>query len=123
MQYYNFERLIKKYSNEFTLVTPATKVLNDMGDYITSEPTETAMTGAIIAIKESKIYRSEGTLKSQDRQLYMLSPIEKPLDGAKVIYNNNMYSIEDSTENAEFTGVYAYTLKFISAFNKKGGGG
>lgn len=116
--YFDFTDLIEKYSSMFVLVTPAKKELNGAGDYVRGEPTETEMTGAIIAIKESKIYRSEGNLTSQDRQLYTLSPIENPLDGAKVIFNGNVYSIMDTTENAEFTGCYSYTLKFVSAFNK-----
>lgn len=121
MQYFDFTDLIEKYSSDFTLIIPAKTVLNDAGDYVKGEPTRKQMTGAIIAIKESKIYRSEGKLTSQDRQLFTLEPIASPLDGAKVIYKGNEYSITDTTENAEFTGCYSYTLKFISAFNEGGG--
>jgi hypothetical protein len=121
MQYFNFERLINKYSTEFTLVTPAQQTTNNMGDYVKGEAVKTTMTGAIISIKESKIYRSEGTLTSKDKQLFTLTPIKEPLEGLKVIYKECVYNVEDTTENAEFTGCYAYTLKFVSAFNEGGG--
>lgn len=48
----------------------------------------------------------------------MLKPLEQALKGAKVVYNGKVYSIEDCGENAEFTGVYAYTLKYCSAFKE-----
>ena len=121
MQYFNFDSLIEKYSVEFVVLYPAKSALNDSGDYVKGEPTKKEMTGAIIAFKENKIFRSEGTLTTQDRQLYTLTPIETPLDGVKVIYNNRVYNVEDTTENADFTGCFSYTLKFVSAFNKGGG--
>ena len=121
MQYFDFTDLIEKYSSDFTLVTPTETELNGAGDYVKSEPTKTVMTGAIIAFKESKVYRSEGTLTTQDRQLFTLEPITSPLDGAKVIFKGNEYTITDTTENAEFTGCYSYTLKYVSAFNEGGG--
>ena len=75
--------------------------------------------GAIISFKESKVYRSEGTYTANDKRLFMLKPIDDKLNGAKVAYEGKVYSVEDNTENAKFTGVYAYTLKFCSAFKNK----
>lgn len=120
MQYFNFSRLINKYKSDFTAITLSDGYFNDAGDWVKGEQTETVLQGAVMAFKESKVHRSEGTLTTQDRRLYTLKPLEKALQGSKVIYEGNVYAIEDSTDNAKFTGVYAYTLKWISAF-KEGG--
>lgn len=120
MPYFNFTRLINKYKSEFTAITLADGYYNDAGDWVKGEETETVLQGAVIAFKESKVHRSEGQLTTQDRRLFTLEPIDKALKGSKVIYAGNVYSIEDETENAKFTGVYAYTLKWISAFKEAG---
>lgn len=116
MPYFNFSRLINRYSSDFTAVTLTDGYYNDAGDFIRGEETETVIQGAVIAFKESKVHRSEGRLTTQDRRLFTQKPIDKALQGSKVIYGKNVYSIEDETENAKFTGVYAYTLKWISGF-------
>ena len=120
MQYFNFSRLINKYGSEFKAITLTEGHYNDAGDFVKGDKTETILNGAVIAFKESKVHRSEGTLTSQDRRLFTQTPIDKALIGSKVQYESNIYAIEDCTENAKFTGVYAYTLKWISAF-KEGG--
>ena len=117
MRYFNFRRLIKKYETEFTLVTQS-EGKYEYGEWVESEENQIVMRGAIISHKESKIFRAEGTLKAKDKRLFMTEPLEKALEGAKVIYNGNVYSVEDCTDNAIFTGVYAYTLKYVSAFDK-----
>lgn len=121
MRYFNFSRLINKYKSEFKAVTLTDGHYDDAGDWVKGERSETVVYGAVISHKESKIYRSEGTLTAKDKRLFTLEPISKALQGSKAIYDGQMYSIEDNTENAKFTGVYAYTLKWISAF--KGGVG
>lgn len=118
MQYFNFSRLIKKYSSNFTAITLSEGSFNDAGDWVKGEQAQTTVQGAVIAFKESKIHRSEGTLTTKDRRLFVLSPIDKALQGSKVIYEGNVYSIEDEAENAKFTGVYAYTLRWVSAFKE-----
>lgn len=118
MSYFNFKTLINKYNCEFTLICYSNGYYNDYGDWISGEITETTLNGAIIGFSENKTHRSEGTLTAQDRRLFMLEPIEKALKGSKVIYDNNVFNIEERKENAKFTGVYAYTLKWVSAFNK-----
>lgn len=122
MAYFNFQRLITKYSREFTVIRKGEKTLNSAGDWVYSEPTETTLYGAIIGFSENKQYRSEGTLTAMDKALYTLIPIDNALIGGKVLFADNEYSIEtqDGKDNAEFTGVYAYTLKWISVFKKEG---
>lgn len=118
MQLYNFTRLINKYSSVFTLITNGDRTKNDMGDYVKGEETSETMTGAIISHTESKILRSEGNLTTNDKKLYTLKPIKKALKTSKVIYDNKVYSIEQSTDNSQITGFYSYNLKYVSAFNK-----
>lgn len=122
MSFFNFSRLITKYSREFTVMTKGKKVLNKAGDWVYSEPTEITLNGAVIGFTESKVQRSEGTLTTNDKALYTLKPIDEALMGATVVFNGNKYKIETqkSKSNAEFTGCYAYTLKWISAFNGEG---
>ena len=122
MAYFDFSRLINKYSTDFTVLTSTTGGYDEAGDWQAGEQTETKMHGAIISYKESKIFRAEGTLTANDKRLFLLQPIDSKLIGATAIYNGRKYNIEDCTENAQFTGVWAYTLKYVSAFKNKGGG-
>lgn len=119
MAYFNFSRLIKKYSREFTLVTVDDGYYDDKGDFVKGEATEIKLTGAIIGFKESKIYRENSTLTARDKHLHMLSEIPKPLMNAYVIFDSNKYKIEEEEgkDNAEFTGVFNYVLKWVSAFD------
>lgn len=116
MAYYNFARLIQKYSSTFTLVSTSEGSYNDMGDYVPGETTEQELTGAIMDISESKLYRSEGTLTAKDKVLYMFNEVQN-LVGSHIAYNGNKYRVEKELENAKFTDVYEYTLKYVSAFN------
>lgn len=118
MQYFNFSRLIKKYASQFKGITLTDGYYDDAGDWVKACDKETIIQGAVISFKESKIYRSEGTLTTQDKRLFTLEPIETALQGSKIIYEGSMYSLEDCTDNAKFTGVYAYTLKYVSAFKE-----
>lgn len=119
MQYFNFSSLIEQYSVDFKVLGESKGVYDDSGEYVAGEKTEYIFHGAIVAFSENKVYRSEGQLTSQDKLLIMQEPINKALHGAKVIYDNRQYRIEGELENAEFTGVYQYTLKYVSAFDKE----
>lgn len=118
-QYFNFTRLINKYKSAFTAITLTCGYYNDAGDWVAEDQEKIDLEGAIISFKESKVYRSEGAYTTNDKRLFMLKPIDDKLNGAKVAYEGKVYSVEDNTENAKFTGVYAYTLKFCSAFKGK----
>lgn len=116
MQYFDFSYLINKYSSEFTAITLSEGYFDDAGDWVNGETVLTPLTGAIISRSESKVFRSEGALTEKDKRLFMLHPIDNKLHGAKVVYNKDAYDLSDCIENAKFTGVYAYTLKYVSAF-------
>lgn len=120
MKYFEFSGLVKKYESTFTVISTSGGSYDDLGEWQPGEATETAMKGAIISLKEDRIYRSEGMLTEQDRQLYMTEPLPEGLIGSIVVYKGNKYKVQNITDNSEFTGVYSYLLKFVSAFN--GGG-
>lgn len=119
MQYFNFHRLINKYKGKLTAITLSDGYYNESGDWVNGAKEETTIQGAIISFKESKVHRSEGTLTANDKRFFTEQPIGDNLYGVKAICNGKIYSIEDCTENANFTGIYAYTLKYISAFGDR----
>lgn len=121
MQFFNFSRLVNKYKSEIKAITFSESTLNDNGDWVKGEKTEITLQGAVISHRESKIMRSEGSLSTKDKRLFTLEPINKALQGSKVIFEGNVYGIEENTDNAKFTGVYAYTLKWVSAFKEDSG--
>ncbi len=122
MRYFNFTRLIQRYSVPFTVIVPGAGRYNDMGEYVANEKVEKQLTGAIISLKEERIYRSEGMLTRNDRQLYMLQPLENALIGATVIYEGRQFKITEDVDNSMWTGVYTYLLKHVSAFTEEVGG-
>lgn len=119
MPHFNFSRLVNKYRSEFTAITLLSGYFNDLGDKVDGETKEVTLHGAIIKHRDSKVYNSNGTLTAQDRRLFTLEPIDNALKEAEVIYEDDVYKIVDNLENAKFTGVYSYTLKYVSAFKKK----
>lgn len=122
MAFFDFSRLIAKYSRNFNLITDGEKTLNSAGDWVYGPPTETVLNGAIIGFSENKIQRSEGALTLRDKTLHTLVPIDNALMNATVIFNGNKYKIETQKgkDNAEFSGCYSYTLKWVSAFDTGG---
>ena len=115
---FDFTDLIEEHSVNFVAEIPAEGYYDDFGDFITGKPTRKTMRGAIISHRESKIFRSGGTLTGQDRALYMLEPLENALQMARIFYEGIEYRVGDMLENSEFTGVWAYTLKYVSAFKE-----
>lgn len=119
MQYFHFERLIRKYSRPFDVYVPATGTY-DAGRYVDGKAQKASVTGAILSRYRGKQFQQGGTIETQDRVLYMLSPIDKALLGAEVHFEGNTYQIAEDrqTGNESFTGVYAYTLRWVSAFDE-----
>ena len=113
MQYFHFERLIKKYSTEFTAIIPAAGGYVD-GEYVKGNATRRTLTGAILDIDETKVRNSNGTLTRKDKQLYMTEQLADNLTDVRVIYDGKEYSVEDEKENRKFTGFCAYVLIYIS---------
>lgn len=118
--YFNFRRLIEKYTSEFKAIILTDGDYNKQGVWEEGKEVEKTLYGAVISHKESRIFRSDGNLTAKDKRLFVFAPIEGALHNAKIVYEGDVYSLLDNAENAKFTGVYAYTLKYISAF-KEGG--
>lgn len=112
MKLYNFSRLVRKYSNPFTLTVNGEGTYVD-GRYQEGKPTEYAKTGAILPLSQRKIYQSGGTLTSADRQLYMLERIEEALKGSKVTYQGKTYFIEEDADYTDFSDVSVYVLRWV----------
>ncbi len=116
-QYFDFDSLIEDFANPFTVITHTAGAYDSSGDWREGTETRTEYTGAIIAFKESKVFRSEGAITAKDRRLFMRKKLPDALIGAKVEYDGQTYMIESELENAEFTGVYSYMLRWVSAFD------
>ena len=119
MRYFDFSRLINKYRSQFSAIIFLEGYYDDKGDWVKGTNEEITVYGAVISHRESKVFRSEGRLTEKDKRLFTLEPISNELQGSQVVYEGNVYSIMDNVENAKFTGVYAYTLKYVSAFKEK----
>lgn len=117
-QYFDFKRLVKKYSKDFVAEIISEGFYDDVGDWIVGTPKAVNLHGAIISHRENKIFRSDGTLTDKDMALYMLEPLENALQTAKIVFEGKVFSVGNSLNNGDFTGVWAYTLKYVSAFKK-----
>ncbi len=123
MAEFDFTYLIKKYSSDFVAEIPSEGYYDDMGEYVQGATATETLRGAIISHRQSKIFKSGGAITEKDMALYMLEPLKNSLQGAKITYEGKRYSIGGLLENSKFTGVWAYNLKFVSAFDKEGENG
>lgn len=119
MQYFNFSRLVNKYSSEFTAITLVSGYYDNKGDWVDAETVELTKSGAIISYGDKTIYNSNGAITEMDKCLLSLEKIADKLIGIEFIYDENIYTIQTAKENAKFTGVWKYTMKYVSAFKKK----
>ena len=113
MKLYNFKRLIDKYSVSFSLCR------QEEGKYVAGkwengQTVQSELRGAIVPLRESKIYTSGGAYSEQDRELYLTAPLPAPLSSLSVIYKGNTYSVEDSRNFEDYADVAVYTLKWVS---------
>lgn len=113
MQLYNFTRLINKYSVPFSLHR------TQKGGYVSGkfepgEETVEEMRGAIVPVSQRKIYDSGGTYTAQDRELYILKPLEAPLSEYRVVYKGNVYAVENGRNFEDYANAATYDLKWQS---------
>lgn len=116
-QYFDFSSLIMDYTNPFYVIKHGAGHYDAAGDWQEGKEVKTELRGAIISFKESRVLRSEGAITSKDKRLFMRKRLSDDLIGAEVIHSGQKYKIESETENAEFTGVYSYLLRWVSAFD------
>lgn len=123
MANFNFNKLISKYSREFTVIVDSEGDYDAKGDWQDGEKRETTMTGAIMAMSERKVYNSNGAYTSKDKVLYMTEPLDNALFDCDIKFLGNIYKIDSAVEadDAEFTGVYHYILKWVSVFEEEAG--
>lgn len=113
MKLYNFKRLIRRYSVDFTLCQ------EQEGKYVSGKWEEgksikTPMRGAIVPMTERKIYDSGGTYTAQDRELYLTAPLDRPLSALKIIHDLNVYHVEEAKDFSDYADVAIYVLKWVS---------
>lgn len=116
-KFFDFSGLITDYSDSFTVIVPQSGGYDESGKWKDGEATQEELRGAIIAFKESKVFRSEGKITAKDKRLFMQQALPKALIGAEIVYRGQKYMIESELENAQFTGVYSYLLRWVSAFD------
>lgn len=110
---YDFKRLIKKYGVDFEILI-FMEGSYERGKWRESEPEIKNGEGAILPIGDKKLYGSGGTYDSEDRLLYTYTPIETALEGTRIRYKNNVYSVVEATDYGDYGDVYVYTLKRVS---------
>lgn len=116
-QYFDFSSLIKAYENPFEVLTYTEAGYDERGKWQEGKEQKKTLRGAIVGHRESKIFRADGAITAKDKRLFMLQPLPQALMGAKVVYKKQEYMIESELENAEFTGVYSYFLRWVRAFD------
>lgn len=116
-QYFNFAPVIRAYENPFTLLTYTEAGYDERGKWQDGEETKTELMGAIIGASATKAFKPEGANLAKDKRLYTLQRLPEALAGAKVQYCKQEYMIESELENAEFTGVYSYYLRWVRSFD------
>lgn len=110
MKLYNFTRLINKYSTVFKLIVPS-EGQYEGGIYVEGNSATPSCTGAIIPLSRRKVYQLGGNYTTQDKELYMATPIDKALLGSKVLYKDEYYGIEEATDYSDFGDIYHYILR------------
>ena len=118
MQKFDFTQLVDDYSREITVITQSDGYYNDSGDYVKGEEKEITMQGAVIRHRESKVYKSNGTLTLDDYALYLTEKPDIDLIGSIVKVDGQKFKVESTLDNSEFTGVWSFNLKFCSAFKE-----
>lgn len=119
MRYFNFTRLVNKYSREYTAITLLSGYYDDSGDWVDGETVEVTKQGAIISYGDKTIYNSNGALTEKDMCLLSLEEIAENLIGTEIVFKDNVYTLLSTKNNADFTGVWKYTMKYVSAFKEK----
>lgn len=118
MQYFNFIRLVKKYSKEITVITLSDGYFDDKGDWIKNEKPNHVMQGAVIRHRTHKVFNSSGVLTENDYALYLTEKPVFDLVGTTVIVDDQKFKVQSKLDNSEFTGVWSFNIRYISAFKE-----
>lgn len=129
--YYNFKRLIKKYTVSFFVQLPANDKqfendeVDDLGKPIVPEyAAQKPFKGAIIPFNSREVYQSGGRITEGDRQLYIDAVSNENIQGelylppkTRVIHQNRVYFVEGEGNYLDFSHFILYTLKEVEPFN------
>jgi hypothetical protein len=119
MKFYQFKKLIEKYSVSFTLEKaenkdPSTLTADDydaQGNYIGGSNPPVAAVGALVPLPQRLVYQSGGRLTEADRTLYSTDH-EIPLK-SKITYRGLVYHVESKTPFEDYADFTQYTLKAV----------
>lgn len=121
-QLFNFTRLIQKYSTTFTFHGIASGGSYKGGEWVPNPaPKPVQMQGAIVPLTAQKVYQLGGSYTTQDRQLYMCSPLTDALKSATVEYQGHTYNVEQDADWSAYADVYVYLLRRVSKFENAEG--
>ena len=114
-QYFDFTYLINKYSSDFVAEIPSEGSYNDMGRWVEGSKTQETLHGAIISHRQSKIFKSGGTITEKDMALYMLEPLKNSLQGAKIAYEgkNVMKACNEVADENYFKNIKPNNIEHI----------
>ena len=117
-QMFDVSRLIKKYSIPCSLETASSDGQYVGGEWIPGTPAPAAeVKGALIPMKDRKIYQSGGTYTESDREFLTLEKI--PLEPTGYLtYQGVRYQVQENTDYSGYAGFYAYNLKRVGAFDR-----
>lgn len=115
MRLFNFDRLIRKYSTEFTITQTSGSYI--AGKWVSTDgATETRM-GALMPLSKAVLMSYGGQYTSSDRRLYVLSKLPEDYDLYRVVVNGSRYKVDRMTDDGDLGGFYSYTLKAVSKFD------
>lgn len=115
---YDFSRLIEKYSVSCQLVRETGAGSYIGGNWIPElAPAPEIIEGALIPMKDQKIYQSGGTYTQNDREFITMMAI--PLEpAAYVIFQGIKYHVESENDYSIYAGFHDYNLKRVEAFDR-----
>ena len=117
MTRYHFEKLIDKYSTHITVIAPPEERY-EHGRLVRSVAWEKQLFGAVVPMPNQKVYQAGGYYSASDRQLYLKTPLPKPVADVKIRHKNQLYKVEAETDYSDFGDVYVYVLKWVSSFDE-----
>lgn len=121
-QLFNFTRLIQKYATAFIFHGVASGGSYKGGEWVPDAPPEPVkMQGAVVPLSAQKVYQLGGSYTTQDRQLYLCSPLPDALKGATAEYQGHTYNVEQDTDWSTYADVYVYLLRRVSEFENAAG--
>ncbi len=116
-----FDRLLAKYSVPFVFLA-AEKGQYEAGVYQPGQLQRLEMYGAIFPLPEKRRYQPGGSYTESDRRLVLPKPLQAALQEARVLYQNQLYSIEEETDHSAYANVAIYLLRRAGRFPGEEGG-